>query len=361
MARDHAVHLMEGLCASNRSKDSTIARLQQEKENLETQLAEQPPPSSMKHICCKQKDILKKPNVELATKLEVLSLSPQPRTAMMSPAMHDILSPIHETPRPDDPNAEPVELIMQARFAVLADLPIPEDMSIDTLVPIIIPTPFTLQDFLGTVTGSMKMHLTDYRVFQEKTTSWCPDREEHGYYLTPLFKCSTNPRIVAAHRWNVIDLDAELNKSSECFFNKDGKWYYAGVYRTFKLKDITPQEWIKLPVETTQAIVKETVQHRKNTSPQNIYEVGQLYAAGALKTACIGLQCIGFNNALYKGLLSQAEVCTKTGRWRGSAAGLGMGTMWNANVGSGLADATKTTDCAKAGDSVSPDWDAALH
>ena len=56
--------------------------------------------------------------------------------------------------------------------------------------------------------------LTDYRVFQEKTTSWCPDREEHGYYLTPLFRCSTNPRVITAHRWNVFDIDAELNKSS---------------------------------------------------------------------------------------------------------------------------------------------------
>ena len=46
---------------------------------------------------------------------------------------------------------------MQARFAILAELPIPEDMSGDTLVPIIIPTPFTLQDFLGTVTGVGQM------------------------------------------------------------------------------------------------------------------------------------------------------------------------------------------------------------
>lgn len=56
--------------------------------------------------------------------------------------------------------------------------------------------------------------LTNYRVFQETTTSWCPDREEHGYYLTPLFKCSTNPRVATAHRWNAVDVGAELDKSS---------------------------------------------------------------------------------------------------------------------------------------------------
>ena len=32
----------------------------------------------------------------------------------------------------------------------------------------------------------------------------------------------------------------------ECFYNKEGKWYYAGVYKTFRLRDITPEEWAKL-------------------------------------------------------------------------------------------------------------------
>ncbi|KAI6137461.1 hypothetical protein EDD17DRAFT_1679318 [Pisolithus thermaeus] len=29
---------------------------------------------------------------------------------------------------------------------------------------------------------------------------------------------------------------------------------------------------------------------------QNTYETGQLYAVGALRLSCVGLQCIGFNN-----------------------------------------------------------------
>ena len=35
-------------------------------------------------------------------------------------------------------------------------------------------------------------------------------------------------------------------------------------------------------MQTTQAIVKETIEGRKNTSAQNIYEVTQLYAAGGM-------------------------------------------------------------------------------
>jgi hypothetical protein len=64
--------------------------------------------------------------------------------------------------------------------------------------------------------------------------------------------------------------------------------------------------------QATQAIIKETVAGRKNTSPQNIYEIGQLYAAGALKVACIGLQCVSFNNTMYKALLEHAEVFART-------------------------------------------------
>lgn len=52
----------------------------------------------------------------------------------------------------------------------------------------------------------------NYRIFQESTTAWCPEREEHGYYLTPAFKCSTNPRVTTAHRWTAVDLSAKLDK-----------------------------------------------------------------------------------------------------------------------------------------------------
>lgn len=54
--------------------------------------------------------------------------------------------------------------------------------------------------------------LANYRVFQESTTCWCPEREEHGYFITPLFKCNTNPRVSTAHRWIAVEIDRELDK-----------------------------------------------------------------------------------------------------------------------------------------------------
>src|SRR6266702_5220961 len=67
----------------------------------------------------------------------------------------------------------------------------------------------------------------------------------------------------------------------------------------------------------TQALVKETLAGRKNVSPQTVYETTQLYLAGALKIACVGLQCVGFNNLLYRTIIEQATRCAQTGHWRG--------------------------------------------
>lgn len=53
--------------------------------------------------------------------------------------------------------------------------------------------------------------LANHRIFQQLTTNWCPEREEHGYFLTPLFKCNTNPRVITAHRWTMVDVLSKLN------------------------------------------------------------------------------------------------------------------------------------------------------
>lgn len=63
-------------------------------------------------------------------------------------------------------------------------------------------------------------------------------------------------------------------------------------------------------------LVKETLINRKNTTPTVQYEVSQLYAAGALKIACVGLQCVGFNSSLYHTIMEQAAKCQQNGRWK---------------------------------------------
>ena len=41
-----------------------------------------------------------------------------------------------------------------------------------------------------------------------------------------------------------------------------------------------------------------------------------MYAVGALKVACVGLQCVGFNSGLYHTIMEQAEKCRQNGRWK---------------------------------------------
>ena len=75
--------------------------------------------------------------------------------------------------------------------------------------------------------------------------------------------------------------------------------------------------WTALtPLQVTTSLVKETVSGRKNTSPQNHYKILQLYGVGALKVACVGLQCVGFNSQLYQGLLQEAARCNRTRPWQ---------------------------------------------
>ncbi|KAJ3001075.1 hypothetical protein NUW54_g6662 [Trametes sanguinea] len=350
-ARDVAVGRLAEACASVREKTSTIQLLKEEKNMLQgrldlavhsAQTLSEGMPATAGVSDGIGAGVTIRTLTECIQKLEnkLASLSTSENASMANKEGDENE---HRVALPTANTAEKIE----SRYSVLANLPLPSGIPDDALTPIVIPAPHTLHDFISTTSGRLRSQIGNYRVFQESTTTWCPEREEHGYYLTPVFKCNTNPRVTTAHRWSAVDLSAKLDKPTECFFNKDGKWYYAGVYKSFRLEDLCTQEWECLSTETSQALIKETLAGRKNTSPQNGYETGQLYAAGAFKVACIGLQCIGFNDALYRGLLEHAAHCTLTGKWRatthnqpyvsGVATGLGLGSpaqgiAWNINV-----------------------------
>ncbi|KAI0307209.1 hypothetical protein B0F90DRAFT_1622036 [Multifurca ochricompacta] len=288
-ARDVIAHHLSLACKSIRDKSSIIDALRQEKRRLEDIIKEHTLPS---HTPC-------------GSQSEQLPSTDQEATCT----------------RQKDEKLKAKSILskekLSARHAILAALPLPAGIPSDALRPILIPSPYTLHEFLANAVGVSS--LENYCVFQQLTTNWCPEREEHGYYLTPLFKCSTNPRVATAHRWMMVDVISKLDKpAAECFYNKDGKWYYAGVYKTIRLEDLKSREFEQLSNEasTIQALVKETLTGRKNVSPQTVYETTQLYFAGALKIACVGLQCIGFNDLLYRTILEQAEKCAQTGRWR---------------------------------------------
>ncbi|KAL1742206.1 hypothetical protein HDZ31DRAFT_75657 [Schizophyllum fasciatum] len=219
-------------------------------------------------------------------------------------------------------NFEEPQAIISARNKILSSLELPPEAPEDSLHPILLPNNMTLHDFVNTLPLAVRTMLADYRVLYEPTTAWCPEREEHGYLLAPVYKCSTSPRTVTVHRWTQTDPLARLNKPTEFFFHKDGSWYYAGTYSCFRFPDLSVKEWSELSDEATQAIAKETLAARKNTSPQHFFEVKELYAVGALRVACVGLQCIGYNKQMHRALLDQVKVC-RAGRWSRPATAMG--------------------------------------
>ena len=147
----------------------------------------------------------------------------------------------------------------------------------------------------------------------------------------------------------------------ECFYHKEGMWYYAGSYKAFRLDDLSIKEWAQLSPEvrmgvsfsayayhfskssqTTSAIVKETLSGRKNSSPQNTYETSQLYAAGALKVACVGLQCVGFNQTVYKSILEHAVKFGQT-KWKSLTTASANVLAATAGGGGGVQSSSKTS------------------
>ncbi|KAG7086389.1 hypothetical protein E1B28_002346 [Marasmius oreades] len=210
----------------------------------------------------------------------------------------------------------PVEAedVIQIRNKLLSTLPLPEDAPDGSLKPIMLPSHLALHEFLSNAPADLRRQLPHYHVLDDLTTYWCPQREEHGYFLTPAYKCTTHFRVSTAHQWSPADLFGTLTKPTDCFYNKNGTWYYAGVYRAFRLDDLTTKEWDALSQEINLFLCKKTLSGRKNMAPQNVYEVSQLYGVGALKIACIGLQCVGFNREMYRSILALVEKSGQTGK-----------------------------------------------
>ncbi|KAF9265912.1 hypothetical protein L218DRAFT_1075448 [Marasmius fiardii PR-910] len=236
-----------------------------------------------------------------------LPLPPVPATAVVRPSSMSMM--MIWTSRcivRSTPSAEAQDVI-QSRNKLLASLPLPDNTPEDALKPIMLPSHLALHEFLSNAPADLRHRLPRYHVLDEMTTYWCPQREEHGYFLTPAFKCTTHPRVNTAHQWSAADVFEGMMKPTDCFYNKNGIWYYAGVYRAFRLDDLTIKEWEALSQEITLSLCKETLAGRKSMSPQNVYEVAQLYGAGALKIACIGLQCVGFNGDMYRSILTLVD------------------------------------------------------
>ncbi|KAF8528183.1 hypothetical protein BU17DRAFT_81421 [Hysterangium stoloniferum] len=155
----------------------------------------------------------------------------------------------HETLEYKPKYSSPEE-IMKTRLNILAQLPVPEGLPSDDLKPLKIPAGITLKEFLeDKAFDPLRQALSGYCVFTELTAMWCPDQEEHGFYLTPLYKCETSSRSNVIHRWGEVEVKVRMAQPTECFYKRQSDWYYAGTYKAFRLPDLTPEEYAELSQE----------------------------------------------------------------------------------------------------------------
>lgn len=66
------------------------------------------------------------------------------------------------------------------------------------------------------------------------TTTWCPEREEHGYFIAPLYKCMTNSRAACAHQWCLVDVMARLQGPFGMYFRIKSIIYETNIRPIFQ-------------------------------------------------------------------------------------------------------------------------------
>ncbi|KAI6097329.1 hypothetical protein EV401DRAFT_2151990 [Pisolithus croceorrhizus] len=137
------------------------------------------------------------------------------------------------------------------------------------------------------------------------TTYWCPDAEEH-YFRILVFKCTTNPRDVTAHRWlAVVVLGHMWQPTEDGFITKTG----GGVMRE-TIRDLFVFHVDIL--QTTQVLIKETLTGWENVSLRNLYKMGQPNATGALRVLCVGLPYVILDNKMYHAVPQQSQSVYRT-------------------------------------------------
>ncbi|KIO12151.1 hypothetical protein M404DRAFT_19998 [Pisolithus tinctorius Marx 270] len=133
------------------------------------------------------------------------------------------------------------EKTIAARHSILAVLPLPSEIPVDELQPIVLPHSYSLGDFLRNTTGTLK-NLCGYLIFLSNLFSSQNLQTRELSHFDASHDCTTNPRVVTAHRWSPVDVLGHMREPTECFYHKDGKWYYAGTYKAFRMDDLTTQE-----------------------------------------------------------------------------------------------------------------------
>jgi len=125
---------------------------------------------------------------------------------------------------------------------------------------------------------------------------WCPSVPgQHGYTFVGLGK--ERDTFVRPEIHNVF---VGVKKTA-----KDNRRFkYLGTYRATRVEPLSVEEWHSLDLKMRMTYSKTTKE--KNKDLRSVERVMAAYEAGELRTPCVLLQCIGFDEALHAALVSGA-------------------------------------------------------
>ncbi|KAL4069572.1 hypothetical protein J3A83DRAFT_3586736 [Scleroderma citrinum] len=86
-----------------------------------------------------------------------------------------------------------------------------------------------------------------------------------------------------------------------------GQYMLMGLYEATRVEPLTTEEWKALPFDM-QVKYSETTQ-RKNKDPRPVDAIRRAYNNGGLRVPCVKLNCLDFNETLYRRLRDHQSQC----------------------------------------------------
>ncbi|KAJ6576999.1 hypothetical protein DFH09DRAFT_1148951 [Mycena vulgaris] len=126
-----------------------------------------------------------------------------------------------------------------------------------------------------------------------KRTVWCGIDRVHALVFAP-----THEYWYSSKQWvSKTKMCSFVGQTFDFFVNQGTFVYYAGSYKVHSLRKVHP------PGSKITSDVSPAAIHRATgLSLRSTAEVSECFPDGEIETECFGLQCVGFDHALYEGL-----------------------------------------------------------
>ncbi|KAH8077377.1 hypothetical protein BXZ70DRAFT_1012939 [Cristinia sonorae] len=134
-------------------------------------------------------------------------------------------------------------------------------------------------------------------------------RRDHAYIIRP--HAHFHPSQLGAKWTPNAELQSITGRMREVFYTPNGPGrmvYYAGTYVCLEIAELLPSEHSTIPPKLHKKLRHETLADGSllpgKGRAQAFQDINSHYRSGSAKLMCVVLQCVGFNHALYDGLIA---------------------------------------------------------